>query len=78
MATLKQLQKTLDDLGIGYETDANKPALEKLIAEAKPKPNALILEVEALRETIHWMLGCGYNYDQHVYWREQKEKLNLS
>jgi len=30
-----------------------------------------------LRDLIRWMRGCGYNFNQHAYWKEQREKLSL-
>ena len=34
----KELQEALDEAGIAYETDANKPALQKLLDDSKSDP----------------------------------------
>jgi hypothetical protein len=35
-------------------------------------------KVQELQEFAIWMTGCGYDFNQHEYFREQRDKLLLN
>lgn len=59
------------DNGGMSERDANNLYMRNL----QGSQQRLRQEITELRELIIWMAGCGYDFTQHEYFCEQRDKL---
>ena len=48
---------------------------EAIAQDLADKLNGAAVRIEELRELAIWMTGCGYDFCQHRYFREQRDKL---
>jgi len=67
-----ELQKMLEDKSalFGWEIRC----VENAEAMLRTIP-ALQAEIEALKDFAIWMTGCGYDFCQHEYFIERRDKL---
>ena len=73
----KFVQKVESGMARSKETYAECEELLELI-EAKEGAKILqdVVDVRnGLRDLVIWMTGCGYDFCQHEYFREKRDKL---
>ena len=67
MVNTKELRKAAACVFLATEKEIAKDLSDKLLSVAK--------EIDELRDFAIWMTGCGYDFCQHKYFCEQRDKL---
>jgi len=67
MVDTDRLRKAANAIFIAVEEDVAKDISEMLLGAAN--------EIDELKDFAIWMTGCGYEFTQHEYFCEQRDKL---